>query len=420
MTSILIPSCPGSSRVKDNRTWFVLNGLSHMQCTICPECYHKYAATLLKGIHCTTYQDEGCFCTCDFANELWNHVMSVSIRDPQVKTERQLYPIAPVTTAENRNAGYAQVAVPSTAPYAIEIKKWTADPNIHFTIEDCKVGSEQVTINHGKRIYYPDTCCIQGKATGTNGGFVFLSLTGEERKEAKTFRGYNESNIIRISVKLWRKQEKPRPPQPTLLPRFFFDARAGPIFGFEPQQQRDESMFAFGHSGSGFGSGGTAFAFGGPSTSAAAAVPSLGSDAKYSGGTTLSDSRKVDHMQTIETDATFVPELDGRTLTFTIQLICADSDAEKKRKNALYFATQIRDKLEQVNKELSFKRDFWQQMHAEFAKQEQVLSAQIHRLHNEQQQLQQEFDHYQSMVGPEPNVMIGTRALDEQHLMHLA
>lgn len=412
MTSVLIPACPGSSRVKDNRTWFVLNGLKHEQCTICPECYHKYAASLLKGVHCTTYQDEGCFCTCNFANELWNHVISVSIRDPRVKDERQLYPIAPVTTAENRNAGYAHVAVPSTAPYAIEIKKWTADPNIHFTIEDCKVGSEQVTINHGKRIFYAGSCCIQGQATGTNGGFVFLSLTGEERKEAKTLPGYNESNIIRISVKLWRKQEKPRPSpasSPPPIPRFFFDLRTrGPIFGFEPQHQLDEPMFAFGHGDGGFGSSGTAFSFG-----------AEGPDAKYSGGTTLSDSRKVDHIKTIETDATFIPELDGRTLIFTIQLICADSDADKKVKNATYFSTQIRDKLQQVNKELSFQRDLWQQMHAEFTKQEQVLSAQMHRLHNQQLQLQTELEHYQSILGIEPNVMIGTPDLDEQHLMHL-
>lgn len=429
MASISIPACPGQTRVSDDRPWFVLNGLQPSKCTICPECYYKYANTLLKGVSCTTYGGTriGSF-NCDFANELWNNTISVAIKDPRVKGARKLYPIAPVTTTEDRNAGYAKVALPTASPYAIEIKKWTPDPDVYFTIEECKVGDDKVKINGGKQIYYPDSCDIEGKETGAKGGFLFLSLTGTERKEGKTLPGYNAANIIKLSVKVWRKKEKP-----LSVPRFYRSTNGGIIFGFPGIDAMDDGpTFSFGlprsarHSDFSFGTpaaSATSFSFGGTSEDSPVykgleAAP--GSETKYSGGTTLADSRTIDHVKTVTTDARFEPELDGRTLTFTIQLICTDSDTAKSFNNALYFAKEARTKLQQINRDLNFKQGLLAQVRSEFVKQESMLSAQVQSLQTQQLQLDTELREYEAIYGGLSSVSPpSSKTADEEHLMNL-
>lgn len=169
MSSIVsIPRCPGLDIANDHRTWFVPAGLSSSICTICPECYHCYSDNLLRDVRCFTYKHKPSLASkgisCDFANQLWDNGISVSIvkdlSDLPIGFPATSYPFSSTTSVQDRIERKATAIVPAGSPFAIRIKSFLPEQEVYFTIEECKFGDQLLTLDGGKQKFYQDEAII--------------------------------------------------------------------------------------------------------------------------------------------------------------------------------------------------------------------------------------------------------------------
>jgi len=347
--------CPGSSRVGDDRRWYVPIGMTPTDCTYCEECYEK--GFVDKN---TVYLWQGprlkdCCCDCVRPNtvtSLTRDRISVSVCDTvsNVSFPRLDSSLTPIGAPEN---GVMHVVLPTPANYKIVLQNQDSGfKTRYFSIESCKVGGKDVKINNGQRIYYPQTATIASFETGTNKSFLFISPSNRELAEGVKIEGINETNVVEITIKRWNRVIPQRPRHFNWFIRDDLDrygrmgfARPAGFGTNVPQMHND----LFG----GFAKMEAGSAMGAAASTMPAGVPFTGgfvSSDSVHGGATTSGNNYTSHVNATYTNDLF--EQVGETIKFTVQLVNTQNDETRYKSNMQYRVANAQKLLAPLNKSI--------------------------------------------------------------------
>lgn len=351
--------CPGSSRVGDDRRWYVPIGMTPTDCTYCEECYEKGFVDKSTVYLWQGPQLKQCCCDCVRPNtvtSLTRDRISVSVCDSQtnVAFPRLESSLTPVGAPEN---GVMHVVLPTPANYKMILQNQDSGfKTRYFSIESCRVGGKDVKINNGQKIFYPQTATIASFETGTNKSFVFISPSSRELAEGVKVEGINETNVVEITVKRWNRVI---PHRSRRYGNWFYGGNNldnfGTMMGFAsafpagvPHMHND--LFG-GFAAMGAGAGATTMNATVPI--APAGVPFTGgfvSSESIHGGATTSGNDYTSHVNATYTNDLF--EQVGETIKFTVQLVNIQDDDTRYKSNMQHRVANAQKLLAPLNKSI--------------------------------------------------------------------
>ena len=348
-----IKPCLGRVRSSDRtRRWYVPPGHKTSTCTYCEECFVRNVKGTPDELKYTMYtglED----CNCDYPRDYSKHGIEKSgVRVIVASKSGEMFKKLDNDVA-NAN-GVMHVVVPTCTEYVINVQRTdlnTDNDNVRYlTFVSGSVGSKKITINDGRQIYYGSSIEIKGFSTGSNDSFMFISQSLKEKSEGKSLEGENETNVITIRVRKYKKRARLYNHHEP----FFGSARTRGGFTYKGDIYRSRGGDRDGDRGGDRGRGGDTW--GGDYGRDEAFDMEVEEDTKVSlcgtqnscisGGATVSGGGYVDHVKTTTTYDTFDQE--GEDIEFMIQLVCGQSDEEKyevNRKYQLKKDTEKRDKI---------------------------------------------------------------------------
>jgi hypothetical protein len=330
--------CPGRVRSSDSsRKWYVPPGKTSHECTYCESCFLRYVKNIAPNAEQFTMVMNLFDCNCDYPKDYSLYGLEKdNIRVTVSSKNGEMLPKIDNTIA-NLN-GVMHVLVPTCTEYNISVEQLEINDDIYLTFESGSVGSKSIVMNEGKRLYYPTELTIKGFKTGNNESFMFISQSSKEKEEGKTLDGENETNVITITVKKWKRGRQTYPYYAT---------------HFMQSQSRGLSK---GGCSKGMSRGGCENEMSrskGDSDNECFAQSSA-----YSGGATVSGGSYVGTDTSRTTNDTFSPL--GEPIEFLIQLVCSQSNDEKYKVNKQYYLKkdiaerdELKKKLERAEHELA-------------------------------------------------------------------
>lgn len=243
--------------------------------------------------------------------------------------------------------GVGIFTLPTQTHYKIVIHHESYDfDNQYFTVE-MYVGDKKVIINNDKHIYYNVVCEVCGMKTNSTDSFLFYSPSKYESLDKKKLEKMNKDNIIRIQIKVYKREKFVPKPKTT-----FYNPNTYKGFNFREKSNKNYSSFG-NNDGPTFtlnrnskistktGTFGGDFNFGGCGGEDEfmfheESVQYSDEDEEdegfgnsgggYSGGMTLSGGKQVKDIKTTSTKDKFTLIKEFKT---TIQLVCYQSDEDK-------------------------------------------------------------------------------------------
>lgn len=330
MSDNTIPiGCTGRRRVTDrSKKWYIPEGKTGFECTYCEPCFNTFIKGTPREAKYRVQSNLGS-CNCDYpldyskySLEKDGYRVTVMSKDGSTMFEKV------ENTMANLN-GVMHVDIPTCTEYTIYIENLSDDPDTYITFESGKVGEKEISVENGKRIYYPREFELKGFKTGSNDSFMFISQTDQEKSEGHELEGENERNVITVKVNKYRRDR---------VPSGFWSDRDLRV-RVDPYCLRDYSRGARG----GLESYNSSGSFGSSRASDCLEVQCN----TLSGGTTVSGGSHVDGVRSQNTSDHFNP-IEEPT-EFMIQLVCSQSEEEKYKINKEYHmknAMKERDELQ--------------------------------------------------------------------------